>query len=80
MIEVEGQTHVAAKLFNVGTSHGGFGPKGPIDGLLRTLNNLAYYVKTSDIKPCDPNAYMAIVRASLATREIWSAEGTPWSK
>jgi hypothetical protein len=47
------------------TSHGGFGPTWPIDGLLRMLNNLAYYVKTSDIKPCDPNAYMAIVKGQL---------------
>ena len=75
VVELEGRAHVIGQLLGQHIFHGVYGPKSPIKDLLRMHNALPH-----DTKPCDPDAYMAIVRVSLTIKQVWTAEETPWPK
>lgn len=79
---------VVGQLFSVDISDSVWGPGREVEGLLRDVNNIDYYVASQErlggrkelIKPCPPGASTAVTGAALRGRHMWVAEGTKWSR
>jgi hypothetical protein len=79
VVEQDGRTRVVGRLFTTRVDDAVFAPNRTVGGVLRTLNNLDYYVKRSDVKPCPEAASLAVIRAQYSRGQgEWSAEGTTW--
>ena len=80
VVEREGRTGVVARLFTLRVDDAVYAPKHGVEGVLRTLNNLDYYVKRGDVEPCPRDARFAVIRARYSRGGAWVADGTPWPR
>jgi hypothetical protein len=93
VVQREGKVRTVGELFAMEVSDGLFGPGREVEGFLRMVNNIDWYVANQPrivggddvIRPCPANAKTALVTASLgpgrtAPAHSWSAEGTDWAR
>jgi hypothetical protein len=78
VIPHQGRADVVGQLFIQSVSDGEYGPGDAVNGLLRMLNNLPFYIRNGDAKPCPEGAYFAVTGAASRDGHGWKADGTPW--
>ena len=83
--EQNGSVLVVSELFGQDISDSYYAPGRPVEGLLRMVNNLDWYVanqlrltgRTDLLDQWPPGSRIAVVSAGLRGEHEWSAAGTP---
>ena len=78
-------TRVVASLFGQSILDSAWRPGGHVEGLLRMVNNIDFYIATQmkyigrDIlKRCSEDSRIAVIKAVSVDGREWSADGTLW--
>ena len=88
VVEQGGSVHVLQQLFGLDLFDSQWGPGAVVEGLLRDLNNIDWYVanqervigRTGVITRCPSGAKFALIAASLRDGHRWVADGTKWTR
>ena len=87
VVEEGGDVRVVGTLFSMDVFDSDWKPGQPLEGLLRMVNNIDWYVANEErmglkgmIKWCPSGARPAVTAAGHRDRHKWFAQGTKWPK
>ena len=86
VVEQNGRVRVVGGLFAMDVVDGVYSPGTRVEGLLRMVNNIDWYVENAGksfgtpglIKRCADGERIAVTKAALRGTYQWSADGTLW--
>jgi hypothetical protein len=79
VIQRGNSAHVVGTLFGHRVFDSAWGPGDSVEGVLRMINNIDFYVAGYAVTRCPAGSRTAVTSAS-GTGNHWTAEGTSWPR